>query len=284
MKLISLTIARNSAWSIEAVIGHALQYVDSAVVLLHASTDDTLKKLQRMDDRVTIAKLPEQEWNEMQHRQLTLNIGRDLGGTHFVILDDDEFLTQNLVPHVRGMCEQLKPGQLIRQPMRCCWRSLDQYRSDRGNPFTECWKSVAFVDTPAACWETKDGYQHHHTHPYGITARNVTHPNGGGWLHIQHANWKRLVTKQVWYMCMEIVRYGAIRANYQGTMDETDLELSPVPKAWWSAFRNKLHLKAEPWQAEDLSRMVKQHGADFFASRGVDVLPVLKGWGYVQSE
>lgn len=278
MKLVSLTICRNSAWSIGPVIRHALKYCDSAVVLTHACTDQTLNILRRFDDRVTIMQTVDEEWDEMHHRQMTLNYGREIGGTHFLILDDDEMLTNNLVPHIRERAERLQPKQIMRQPMRCCWRSLDQYRSDCGNPFSQCWKSVIFADAPDLYWEDEDGYQHHHTHPYNSVEARWDAPQGGGWLHFQHANWRRLVAKQTWYMCMELCRYGVIRANYHGTMDETGLQTTPVPPEWWSPLRDKIKLTAEPWQVRDIRRMVTERGEDFFTRNGVRTASVLKEW------
>jgi hypothetical protein len=278
MKLVSLTIARNSSWCIRATIHHALRYCDAAVVVLHASTDATLDILREFDQRVTIAKLEEPEWNEMEHRQTSLNIGRQIGGTHFVILDDDEILTMPVVSKMREYTESLPADVCLHLPLLCCWRSLDQYRSDPGNPFSTSYKSVMFADGPGIGWESLDGYQHHHTSPYGTDMYRWLRHDIGGYMHLQHANWRRLVAKQTWYMCMELCRWGKIKADYWGTMREDGLATTPVPPSWWGEEKAWLRPEQEPWHIAEIQRMVRERGAEFFLQHKVNVMP------YVQSE
>lgn len=273
MKLVSLTISRNSAWVIRATITHALRYCDSAVVLLHASTDETLSILRRFDERLTIAKLEDPQWNEMEHRQTTLNIGRELGGTHFVVIDDDEILTNNLRNKIRDWAEQIPPRACLHLPLLSCWRSLDRYRSDQGNTFSMAYKTVLFADAPGVNWQPKGKYQHHHTAPYGTEMLRWLRHDLGGYLHLQHANWDRLVTKQTWYMCMELSRWNKINADYRRTMDEEGLQTLPVPAEWWSKERNYIALAQPSWHAADIKRMVAERGARFFESYGVKVQP-----------
>ena len=277
-KIISLTICRNSAWSIKPVIEHALQYCDAAVVLVHASTDNTVDILRCLDDRVHILEAKAGPWDEMTHRQKTLEQGRSLGGTHFVILDDDEMMAQHLVAVARDRIQQLQPGELMRMPMPNLWRSVNQYRSDPGNAFSKCVKSVAFADSPELHWKASNGYQHHHTHPHNSRAHLWAPDGPAGWMHFQHANWNRLITKQHWYMCMELCRYGEIRANYRGTMDETGIEFTPVPVAWVSSLRDQLDLEATPWQVQDIKRMVAEKGLRFFLSHKLNIEQILKLW------
>ena len=281
MNLISLTICRNSAWSIASVVGHALRYCDSAVVLCHACTDETVPILRAMD-RVDVIEVGEADrWSEMDHRQRTLDRGRDLGGTHFLILDDDEFAANPLASDLRRIAGKLRPGMLVQQPLYCCWRSLGTFRADffnPRNPFRGTFKSVMFADGPWLNWETRGGYQHHHTAPYGAVIKRHVPKDSLGWLHIQHAYWPRLVLKQSWYMAMEVCHYGAIKANYAGSMDETGLLLGMVPPHWWSDLKSGIDLESEPWQLADLKRMVKKMGVKTFEKHGIDVKAALEPW------
>lgn len=278
MKLVSLTIARNSDWCIKATITNALRYVDAAVVVLHASTDTTLDILRKFDERVTIAKLDDPVWNEMEHRQASLDIGRDIGGTHFVILDDDEILTMPVVDRMREYADCLPQDACLHLPLLCCWRSLDKYRVDPGSPFSRSYKSTMFADGPLVQWSAKGGYQHHHTSPFGTTMFNWLKHDMGGYLHLQHADWNRLVAKQTWYMCMELCRWGKINANYRGTMDETGLRTAPVPAAWWGPEKKWVKPAQPPWHVPEIQRMVAERGPEFFLKHNVDVRP------YVQSK
>jgi hypothetical protein len=61
-------------------------------------------------------------------------------------------------------------------------------------------------------------------------------------------------------------------------MDETGLELSPVPPDWWSGLKSKIDLTARPWQADDLKRMVDERGAEFFMQHSINVNLALDYW------
>ncbi|MFA6043377.1 MAG: glycosyltransferase family 2 protein [Phycisphaerales bacterium] len=279
MRLISLTLARNSAWCIEGTLRHALRYCDEAVVLCHACTDGT-QDILRDIDRVRIIETADADtWVEMEHRQRTLDEGRRLMGTHFLILDDDEIVADPAVKLMRPIAGTLKPGDIAMMPMVCCWRDLDHYRSDdpRTNPFARLCKSTVFADSPDLCWHAKDGYNHHHTQPYN--SRQLLYAPGDlRWMHLQHASWPRLVTKQIHYMCREMVLYGGVKANYLRSMSEEGLALTPVPDAWWPGERALIDLEAEPWQAADLKNMVDKHGIRFFRDEGIPVEQALKFW------
>jgi hypothetical protein len=104
---------------------------------------------------------------------------------------------------------------------------------------------------------------------------------------------------------MELCRWGHIKANYRGTMDEKGLQTSPVPDEWISPEMQFLDLKAEPWQAKDILLMVRaqglaccnlihppvegnltlfaesllrEKGVEFFNQHGVDTETILNFW------
>lgn len=279
MNLISLTLARNSAWCIEAVLRHALNYCDAAVVLCHSCTDGT-QDIVRSIDRTHVIEVDEAEgWSEMKHRQQTLDTARELGATHFLILDDDEVAAQPLVERMRPLAESLNPGVVAAMPMVCCWRDLDHYRSDKlHNPFRNLHKSTVFADHPLLCWDDGTEYQHHHTAPRRSAAMPVRPRDGAMWMHLQHASWPRLVTKQTWYQMHELCRYGRVVADYAGSMSERGLERTPVPVAWWNEWKSLIDLDARPWQADDINRMVAKHGINFFTDNGINVKQALDYW------
>ena len=279
MNLTSLTICRDSAWCIEATLTHALRYCDQAVVLCHATTDGTQDILKAMD-RVDVIEEPDAtKWNEMHDRQKTLDRGRELGGTHFLILDDDEVAADPMVPTMRKAAEALNPGEILMQAMVCCWRDLDHYRCDKQtNPFARLYKSTVFADAPELSWRPQGDYHHHHTHPYGSYQLRPG-PGPYRWLHLQHSSWPRLVTKQCHYMCMELLRYGEVKADYRRTMSEHGLERREIPADWWAdGLKDMIDLEAEPWQLGDLKKMIKAKGIQFFRANDIPVDKALSYW------
>ena len=122
-KIVSLTICRNEKWVIGLSLRTALQWCDACVVVDHMSTDgtrDVINKIQAEagEGRVIISEWSDtSKWDEMQMRQHSLDLGRKAGGTHFAIVDSDEVPTANVLPHLRGWMERLKPGHLLDLPM-----------------------------------------------------------------------------------------------------------------------------------------------------------------------
>lgn len=250
MKLIGLMVCRNEAWVLPASLPAALQWVDKLVVLNHRSTDSTASILQN-EPGVVQLHCDREEWDEAADRNTVLDAGRKLGGTHFAMIDADELLTAPGVMYVRNEARKLQPGQLLRLPWIHCWRSLAHYRCDP-SPFGNARVPFIFCDSPAVRYEAGDGgYQFHRRVPLGTAPLEVWDRDSGmGVLHLQHANWMRVVAKQKRYADDELRRWGKVRANYAAATDETGLELKPLPRDWWPIDPNVIDLKATAWQAE----------------------------------
>jgi Glycosyl transferase family 2 len=282
MKLIALMLARNEQWTLEASVRAALGWCDAIVILNHASTDgtaDVLHALQRQfPNRVLELYEPDPVWNEMTHRQRTLETARQAGATHCAIVDADEILCEHMVAQIRPIIATLQPGEVLQIPWVILWRSLDMYRSD-DSVWARAFASMAFCDAPALRWEAREhGYQHHHRHPMGSTCRQAGRLAEGGLLHYQHASWRRLLAKQALYQMREMIHYphmtaAEIRARYGPTVNEDGLARTRVPLAWWGAEKNFIRLDEAPWQEAECWRLIQEHGRAKFA--GVDLLGVV---------
>jgi hypothetical protein len=276
MKLIGLILCRNSEWVIEATIHSAMQWCDELVILDHASTDATPSIAKWCSQtafprRIHYIRDDDPVFSEMRMRQKTLDVARANGGDFLAIIDDDELLTSNLIPTIRGAVESLTPGQCLQLPWRHCWRSLENFRVDPTSQFSKGMKSMAFCDAPFLHWTAKeDGYPFHHTHPYGATF--VQSRVDGGWFHLQHANWDRVFLKQLWYQMTEMLQWNRIRADYSGTIREDGLQLATVPPHWWGAEKSLVRIDDDPWQRLACAELLKQHGMDRFAM--CDLLPL----------
>ena len=105
MKLVALMPVRNEEWILRLSAAVALSWCDHIVFLDHASDDETgsilLSLAAARPGQVTILLDPDPTWKEMEHRQALLDAGREVGGTHFALVDADEIITANLRPHIR---------------------------------------------------------------------------------------------------------------------------------------------------------------------------------------
>jgi glycosyltransferase involved in cell wall biosynthesis len=275
MKLIALMPTRNSAWTLPASARSALRWCDGIVIHDHASTDETPAVIDALaaeyPGRVHRIREENPFWREASHRQRLLEAGRGAGGDCFALVDDDEFLTANLLPDIRATVESLSPAEVLQIPWIICWRGLDQYRND-DSVWSRSYVSMAFRDAPQLCWQAREhDYQHHHRHPFNSTHQIPwTDLNRGGLLHIQHASWRRLLSKQALYEAREILHYPnftaeQIRARYGPTVNEDGAKFSPVPAAWWTDDKSLIALDAEPWQEAEVRRLVAEHGRERFS-------------------
>ncbi len=274
MRLIALTPVRRDAWSLAASARAALCWCDHLIVCQNGQPDPATTAAIPDDPRVTHMVHEAEAWDEADIRLDMLEAGRRMGGTHFALIDADEILSANLLGEIRTAADALDPGQCLRLPWLHLWRSLDQYRDD-DSPFgRQAATSVIFRDSPNLTYKhAPDGYQIHMRAP--ANARNVTTAmRGAGLMHLQHVVWERVVAKQAMYRMVEHLRWGGTRTaketnnRYRPATDETGLRLEAVPAEWWAGYegiRELIDLQAAPWQAEELRRLIAEHGRERFA-------------------
>jgi hypothetical protein len=283
-KLIGLMLVRNEDWVIGLSARAALQWCDALYVYCHKCTDRTQNILDELsreyENRIMRSWSSSDQWDEMDMRQATLKMGRKWGATHFACVDADEVLTGNLLPNIRRMVMGLKPGEALDLPMIPCWRSLTQYRNDE-SIWSRAYISTAFADDKGVAWKPeKSGYQHHHRLPYGVRAKREMRHGDGGVMHLQFANWERLVAKHVWYRMVEVTRFTKrtlenIETTYSQATNEDGLRTTPTPAAWWDPnqkWMSCVDFNSPPWQAAECKRLYAEHGPEKF--RGLNLFGV----------
>jgi len=289
MNIVGIMPIRSEAWIIRCTIPAALQWMDSLVVLNHASVDETPQVLESLVEqypgRLHVLRESESRiWREMLHRQRLLLYARGLRATHVCTIDADEVLSANLVPKIRQIIGKLPHGVVMQLFWAHLWRGLDKVRVD--GKWSKQWASMAFVDQPKFHWRARDGYDHHHRHPFGVGPDDYHRPiakSDGALLHLQHAVWPRLLAKQAWYKMMEIVRWPGrepverVDRKYSATVDETGIQLQPIPPEWYQGYGG-LWAKVDTrfkgcWQSDECRRLVNLYGRGKF--QGLDLFGVV---------
>lgn len=268
---------RNEDWVVGISLRAALIWNDSAVVLMHACTDGTASIVAEVEKeypgRVIAVEVSDPAWKEMEHRQLALQTARALGATHMTVADADEILCGDLLPCIRGQIEGLKAGTFLGIPMKNLHRSILQYRADHSPFGSMSGTMLAFADAPHLGWSAKGGYDHHSRAPHGATMRKAgILKTESGLMHLQFANWRRLVAKQKAYRVLERIKYPAkpvsqIEALYSLSTDERGLKLRTVPDQWWEPYVHLLQyldLDRAPWQESYVSEMIAAHDPSYF--------------------
>jgi hypothetical protein len=278
MKLVALMLVRNEDWVLGLSARAALMWCDAICFYLHNCTDGTHDILDRLETeysgRIFRAWNRDEGWPEMDMRQALLEQGRAAGGTHFALVDADEVLTANLIPVICDRVEALAPRHALELPMAATWRSIWRYRDDQ-SVWSKAWLSLAVCDHPDLTWKpNREGYQHHHRLPYGIAYRRHEGAHGtGGVMHLQFADWRRLVAKHALYQMHEAVNYPEIPHEklfwkYTQATDEGGLRTTQVPLDWWSLYSQwlpLLRLGGIPWHEARARELWNLHGKEKFA-------------------
>ncbi len=287
MKLVGLMLARNEGWVLECTIPAAMQWVDSLVILDHASTDRTPQIIREMEERypgriVAMEEPAADRWDEMFHRQRTLEVGRKIGGTHFAIIDADEIVRHDSMAVLRKSIGDLTPGQVLQVPLYCMWRSPYLYRCDE-SVWGHAMLTFAFADDRTLSWQPRGDYHHHNRVPFGAKgkhARPFQSRSSAGVCHLQWVDWQRVTAKHAWYKMMERVRWGKDAASlnqiYGQALNETGIITCKVGGTWMSGWGDLLPMirVGEPsWHVAECRRLLDEHGADTFA--GLDLFGVV---------
>jgi Glycosyl transferase family 2 len=290
MNIVGLCPVRNESWCIGLTLRAALMWMDSVVVLNHASTDNSNEIIHEVGaenkNRVHVIIERDPVWAEMQHRQKMLELARYLKATHIACVDADEILSANLLPAIRGMFEACPPGRILQIPWLALRGSLD--RVHISGPWADGQNvTTGFVDSPELHWSNASmtGYDHHHRHPFGrymlpytpVLPGNTVAARTAGLLHLQFLSQRRLAYKQLAYCLIEKIRWPgrdsdsvirrryslAVYGSHDGPNPSMAETLGPAPYAEWLApygdLMKHLDIDAEPWQKANCEKMLYEN-------------------------
>lgn len=277
-KIVGLIPARNESKIIEQCL-HALSlYADAIVYLDDASDDNSVAIVESVADKYNVVKIiKKQIWrrDEPADKNALLKAGREIGGTHFIVIDADEMLTANCLQNnfLRNRIKDLKPGDRLLLNWIHLWKRPDFYRSDAG--WRNRFKDFIFCDDGLCSYDSE--FIHTPRTPCNLSGTSYyLDENDYGMLHFQFMNWTNVVIKQSWYKCLEHIRtpeksVEAINQRYAFSMDTTHVEISPIQKIWFDGYdfySPECFDAQEEWRTEQMKQWVAGYGADHF--KGLD--------------
>lgn len=275
VKIVALIPARNESAIIEQCLRAVSIAVDAVVYLDDCSTDGSLDIVRSLAAECKVERiLTKQSWyrDEPGDRNRLLEAGRQIGGTHFLVIDADEMLTANLVlgGGFRAVMEQLQPGDTLALWWIQLWRTAVEYRHD-SSIWTNIYKPVAFCDRPGAAYSSE--FIHTPRIPGGLGGKQrALQGNQAGLLHFQFVYWDNLVLKQSWYKMLERVREprkstAEINDRYRASTDETGLATKPILGEWFAGYDFFLldgYYRPDTWRLAQIAEWFGQYGAEYF--------------------
>lgn len=283
-RIIGLMPARNEANILAQSLKALACYTDAIVYLDDASTDNSVEIAQSLAAECNIEKIIQKStWyrDEPGDRNALLQAGREIQGTHFIVLDADEMFTSNCQDddYLRKIILQLLPGEMLTLNWIQLWRSTKYYRFDE-SVWTWNYGSFIFCDDGVSSYNSE--FIHTSRIPNIVGATHRLKGSAHGVLHFQFVNWNNLLIKQAWYRCLELIRTQKsaqeINTLYAPSKNETNLGLKAVQPEWFNRynfFDSSAFNKPEQWRQAQILGWFKQYGCKHFAE--LDIWDI--NWG-----
>lgn len=280
-KIVGLVPGKNEADKIEFCIRALAKICDAIVYFDDNSTDDSVSIVESIAEECRVERIVRKEddrFHETIRRALPLEAGREIGGTHFIVIDADEAFTANCTEghFLRQKILQLSPGDSLELAWIQLWRSVTAYRHD-DSVWTDNYKAFVFADDGHCRYD--ETFIHLERVPSGLTGKRVRIEGYDyGLMHFQFVNWKNLLLKQAWYRCIERVNHpqkpaDEINALYAPSKDERGIRLRDVPFKWFAAYP---FFQAETLDTPDAWR--RQEVLDWFTEYGTETFAELDIW------
>jgi hypothetical protein len=303
-KIVGLVPVRNEEILIANCLRALVPYTDAIVVLDDVSTDKTLAIVESLKEECHVERIiAKKEWirDEKADREAMLVAGREIGGTHFIVVDADEIFAAPCANDnwLRNTILQLRPGQILIFPYLHVWGDHLHYRNDElcspGKPFIF---DPIFCDDGSCSYYASQAWGPSGTIHVGRIPANLNHKQQvfvpyddiqHGLIHLRFVNLDQARVKVIWYMCLELIRKGetergafarqehaiAINNFYRQSIRhaplfyEAPVKLEEIPESWYdypgfdtSCF-NQTSALHRLQKAEVLGWM-QQYGVDYF--------------------
>ncbi len=272
--IVGLMPVRNESAIIDQSLRALACYTDAIVVLDDASEDNTLAIIESLATECKIkAIIKKTIWHrdEPGDKNLLLKAGRELGGTHFIVIDADEMFTANFAQNnfLKNLILRLNPGDRLAFYMFHIWKHSGQYRH-----YEPAQKEMIFCDDGIS------GYNSDFIH----TPRVPISKQGAllilenckyGIMHFEPINFRNLRIKYAWYMCLHKIRKSKftdeqLNEFYAQLLDDSAIALHATHADWFAyPFYDEKAYHASRWEEQHVIDWIKEYGRDYFASLAI---------------
>lgn len=264
--VICLTPVRNEAWILDRFLKAASLWADHIIIADQKSTDGS-REIALKYPKVKLIDNHAEEYNESIRQKLLLSEARKIEGQRLLItLDADEILSPNLLYSEEWQTViNSKPSTIL----------LFQWANfcpDIKNMWIG--RHLAFGYMDDGYLQDSDNIIHNPRIPHPPNAVTL-YLNQIKVIHFQYINWQKMISKQMYYQCLEKINYPNkyaidIFRMYHHMYTISKEQKIQIPITWISDY-NKLGinitsfcLESKNWYELQILKMIKENGASFF--------------------
>jgi len=234
---------KDEAWILDKFLNAVSLFADHIVVLDHNSTDGSREIAARFP-KADVLEYSNDDFDENARRRLLLERARHFGrGNVIFALDADEFLTPSfLSSEIQEKIYSAPEGTRFRVPLANLKPGLKEFWREKMDP-------IAIVD---------DGSIFEHEENIHFPRLPVSNKAGIVYLqnvflmHLQHADWNRMLSKRRWYMAWERINFPSKpalrilrRYNHMNVVQPS--QTSQVPEGWIEVYeKHNIKLRELP--------------------------------------
>lgn len=274
MKLITLVPVKNEEWILRLTLRNFSLFSDE-ILLLNDGSADATQDIARTFPKVTLIDFETDEThvNMSKRRNLLLKKGRELGGTHFVMLDADECFSFSFTQRIQKEIASLSPGQSLCLPWIFVFNQnsepvIDVQQHTIFKDFIFCDDKISFY-TDAALSESRT--------PAKLENCIRITEKGMAVFHFQYFSEKRNQLKQIWYRCNELLEGNRSPRRINATYNFTKHFRPRLPVAIEDAFIKEnisaISLSGDDLMFSRIESLFERKGVDFFEPLDIWYLP-----------
>ena len=265
LKIIALLPFKNEAHNLFAYMKNILKLADLVIGYDDNSSDNSLKIFKDLGGLPISFALEDNfaRGGQYKIRNELLNKGRELGGTHFIVLDADEVFNENFTDIGRNFIRQLDSGEVLQLLWVSCYPDMDHYVSGK-SPWAPKYHDFIFCDSKQSYYP-KSGL-HFGRIPALSEKRVKVDPKIGAVLHKQFIFKEDFELKQCLYRMHEFLEGKsstfAINHTYSITRQGFK-DISELPQMWRSN-EGFFSSSISTWRRDEVRSMLNTHGVRKF--------------------
>jgi hypothetical protein len=265
LKIIALLPFKNEAHNLFAYMKNISKLADLVIGYDDNSSDNSLEIFKDLGGLPITFDLEDNfsRGGQYKIRNELLNKGRELGGTHFIILDADEVFNENFINVGRNFICQLEFGEVLQLLWVSCYPDMNYYASGN-SPWAPKYHDFIFCDSKQSYYP-KSGL-HFGRIPELSGKRVKVDSNIGVVLHKQFIFKEDFELKQCLYRMHEFLEGKsstfAINHTYSITRQGFN-DISALPQIWQSK-EGFFSSPISTWRRDELRSMLNMYGVRKF--------------------